>query len=58
MRNVYTDLTYLKRFPNRRNSTKGKLRISLKGNVILEYLCYTLVALGFDLFIIFLVFFG
>ena len=56
-RNIYTDLTYLKRFPNRRNSTKGKLK-SVKGNVILEYICYTLAALGFDLFLVFLVFFG
>ena len=58
MRDVYTDMTYIKRFPNRRKSTKGKFKIPVKGNVILEYLCYTLAALGMDLFIVFLIFFG
>ena len=54
----YNDLTYIKRFPNRRPNYAKRKQIPFKGTTVIEYLCYTFVALGFDLFIVYLLFFG
>lgn len=54
--NPYTDMSYIKRFPSRRKA-KGN-RVPFKGTTVIKYLCYTLIALGTDLFLVYLLFFG
>lgn len=57
--NPYEDLSYIKRFPNRRPLYNVKIKhVPFKGTTILEYLVYTMISLGFDLFMVYLLFFG